>query len=124
QDAMQVASIAGLALALDRSGQHDEAKAVVAERVRADVKPLLSDPRVVESLADAGVTHEGEALLAIALEGVDVALAKDAWRRYVDGPGGRGVWAEQAREHLGASSAVKKPTASSRATAVPARGPR
>ena len=62
QDSMQTASVVGLALALDRSGQKDEAKAVLAERVRSDAKPLLADPRVTEALADAGVAHEADAL--------------------------------------------------------------
>ena len=98
QDAMQVASVAALALALDRAGQRDEAKAVLAERGRADVKPLLADPRVVEALADAGVTHETDALLGIALEGVDATLSKEAWRRYLEGAGGKGPWVDHARD--------------------------
>ncbi len=109
QDAMQVASVAGLALALDRSGQRDEAKAILAERVRADAKPLLADARVVESLADAGVPHESDALLAIALEAVDAAAAREAWRRYLEGAGGKGPWADHAREHAGAAPAKKTP---------------
>ena len=107
QDAMQVASVAGLALALDRSGQREEAKAVLVERIRADVKSLLVDPRVVEALADAGVPHENEALLAIGLEGYDASLAKDAWRRYLEGPGGKGPWTDHAREHAGAAQTKK-----------------
>jgi tetratricopeptide (TPR) repeat protein len=110
QDAMQVASVAALALALDRSGQREEAKAVLAERVRADVKPLLADPRVTEALADAGVVHESEALVAIVLEGIDGAPAKDAWRKYLEGAGGKGPWTDHAREHAGAAPA-KKPAA-------------
>src|SRR5205085_4188859 len=49
QDAMQVASVVALALALDRSAQKDEAKAVLAERVRTDAKAILGDARVLES---------------------------------------------------------------------------
>jgi tetratricopeptide (TPR) repeat protein len=108
QDAMQVAAVAGLALALDRAGLRDEAKAVVAERVRADVKPLLGDPRVAGALVDAGAPYESDALLGIALEGIDGAGAKEAWRRYLEGAGGKGPWTDHAREHAGAAP-VKKP---------------
>lgn len=109
QDAMQVASVVALALALDRAGQRDEAKAVLAERVRSDVKPVLGDPRVVEALADAGVPGEAEALAATALEAVDPAAAREAWRRYADGAGGKGPWAEHARAHEGAAASAKRP---------------
>jgi tetratricopeptide (TPR) repeat protein len=104
QDSMQVASVVGLALALDRSGQKEEARAVLAERVRSDAKAILSDPRIAEALADAGVANEGDALVATALEVTDAAAARDTWRRYVDGPGGKGPWADHARAHEGAAS--------------------
>jgi hypothetical protein len=99
QDAMQLASVVGLALALDRAGQADEARAVLAERVHADARPLLGDPRIVEALGDAGVAHEREALLAMALEPSDAPAAREAWRRYLEGAGGKGPWADHARAH-------------------------
>jgi len=108
QDALQTASVVALALALDRSGQKDEAKAVLAERVRSDVKPVLSDPRVVEALADAGVPFEGDALAATALEVTDPAAAREAWRRYLEGAGGKGPWADHAREHQSSAGGAKK----------------
>jgi tetratricopeptide (TPR) repeat protein len=110
QDAMQVASVAALALALDRSGQREEAKAVLAERVRTDVKPLLGDPRVKEALADAGVVHETDALVAIALETIDGPAGRETWRKYLEGAGGKGPWADHGREHAGAAP-VKKAAA-------------
>ena len=109
QDAIQVASVAALALALDRSGQRDEARAVLAERIRADVKPLLSDPRVVESLANAGAAEEIDALLGVALEALDGGAARESWKRYLDGAGGKGAWADHAREHLTGAAARKAP---------------
>jgi tetratricopeptide (TPR) repeat protein len=113
QDAMQVASVVALALALDRGGQREESKAVATERVRSDVKGLLSDPRVALALADAGAAAEKDALVAIASENVDggAAAAKEAWRAYVDGAGGKGPWAEHARERVGGSAAAPKPAA-------------
>jgi len=101
QDPIQVPSVLALALALDRSAQKDEAKAVLAERVRADAKALLGDARVVEALSNAGVAHELDALVAIALEPVDGAGARDAWKKYLEGAGGKGPWADHARAHEG-----------------------
>lgn len=109
QDAMQLATVVALALALDRGGQHDEAKAVLAERVRSDAKAILGDAHVVESLVNAGVRHEGDALVAIALEPVDPAGAREAWKKYVDGPGGKGPWADHARSHEGGAAAKPRP---------------
>jgi tetratricopeptide (TPR) repeat protein len=103
QDAMQVAATVALALALDRGGQKDEAKAVLAERARTDAKPLLSDPRVTEALANAGVRQEQDALIGLALEGIDPAAARESWKKFVDGAGGKGAWAEHARSHEGGS---------------------
>ncbi|HVJ90431.1 MAG TPA: hypothetical protein VM580_11565 [Labilithrix sp.] len=109
QDAMQVASVVALALALDRSGQREEARAVLWERVRSGARQWLADPRVVEALADAGVGYETDALVAVALEGIDATLAKDAWRKYLEGPGGKSPWAEHARERAGVTP-PKRPT--------------
>ncbi len=110
QDSIQVASVMALALALDRAGQRDEARAVLAGRSRADIKALL-DTRVSDALSDAGVRHESDALVAIALEGDGPVAAKDAWRAYLDGAGGKGPWAAHAREHAGSVAASKKPGA-------------
>jgi hypothetical protein len=96
-DALQVAAVVALGLALDRSGQRDEAKAILGERVRSDAKPMLSDPRVTEALANAGVSGEAEALVATALDVTDPAAAREAWRKYADGAGAKGAWAEHAR---------------------------
>jgi tetratricopeptide (TPR) repeat protein len=110
QDSMQVASVVALALALDRAGLHDESKAVLAERVRADARGVLSDARVTDALADAGLAWEIDALLGTALEPVDPAAAQAAWRRYVEGQGGKGAWADHARAreapHGGAKNAT------------------
>jgi hypothetical protein len=109
EGAMQAATVVALALALDRAGQRDEARAVAAERARADVKPLLGDPRVIEALGDAGVPEEKEALVAIALEGdgATAGAAKESWRAYLDGPGGKGPWADHARERGSVAPAKK-----------------
>ena len=109
QDSMQTASVVALALALDRSGQKEEAKAVLAERVRSDAKPVLADPRVADALSDAGVAYESDALLATALEQTDPPAARDVWHRYLEGPGARSPWAEHARTHESASHERARP---------------
>ena len=109
QDSMQTASVVALALALDRSGQKEEAKAVLAERVRSDAKPVLADPRVADALSDAGVAYESDALLATALEHTDPPAARDVWHRYLEGPGARSPWAEHARTHESASHERARP---------------
>lgn len=101
QDAMQMATVVALALALDRSGQRDEARAVIAERVRSDPRPVLSDPKIAESLADCGLPSEKDAIVAMALEGIDASAARDGWRRYLENGGGKGPWADHARQHEG-----------------------
>lgn len=101
QDQLQLAAVVAFALALDRAGQRDESKAVLAERVRSDPKPSLSDPKVAEALADAGVPGDFDALLAIAQETTDAAAAKESWKRFTDGAGGKGPWAEHAKQHQG-----------------------
>ncbi len=122
QDAMQVASVVGLALALDRAGLREEAKAVLAERVREGAKNVLAEPKVIEALADAGVPHESDALVAIALEPTDAAGAREAWRKYVDGAGGKGPWADHARGRAGHAPA--KPAAKPAPAPPPTGAPR
>jgi tetratricopeptide (TPR) repeat protein len=65
QDALAGASALALALALDRAGQGDEARAVLAD-LHADPAAIVADPRVVLSLADAGCSGESEALVGVA----------------------------------------------------------
>lgn len=112
QDAMQLAAVVALALALDRGGQKEEARAILAERVRSTdgggAKAMLGDARVVAALTDAGVAHEREAMVGMALEGVDGAASKEAWHKYLEGQGGKGPWAEHARSHESSAPPKKK----------------
>jgi tetratricopeptide (TPR) repeat protein len=87
QEALAGASVLALALALDRAGQSDEARAVLAD-VHADTAAIVADPRVALALADAGCTAEADALIAI------VSGDASAWRRVADA---KGAWAEHAR---------------------------
>ncbi len=119
-DVMHVASLAGLALALDRSGRKDEAGVLLAaERAGESARAALREARVLEALADAGVAHEVDSLLAVALAANDPAGAREAWARYLEGAGGKGPWGDHARLELSALGRGRP-----RADARPSKGPR
>jgi tetratricopeptide (TPR) repeat protein len=99
QDATQTVAILALALALDRAGDKDEARALLTARVHADPRATLGDPRIREILAVAGAPAEADALEAIALTQLDPAAAREAWKRYVDAAG-HGPWIDHAKAHL------------------------
>ncbi|MCL2725902.1 MAG: hypothetical protein FWD69_15855 [Polyangiaceae bacterium] len=98
QDALYVASVVATALAEDRAGERDEARASLLSR-STGIGNFAGDPRVVRALEDAGVPEEGDALVALALEASDPASARRAWRRYLDGPAGKRAWTSHARAH-------------------------
>ncbi len=74
---------------------------------------------MLDALADAGVAHEADALIAIALEPNDPAAARESWHRYVESAGGKGPWGDHARAHEGAAGA--KPKAGAAPAPVPAK---
>jgi tetratricopeptide (TPR) repeat protein len=88
------ASVLALALALDRAGQRDEARGVLGERAKIDPRPIVSDPRVQEVLANAAAALEADALVAVGLEATDAVAARDAFRRYAEKS--KGPWVEHA----------------------------
>jgi tetratricopeptide (TPR) repeat protein len=94
QDALHVAGLAALALALGRAGQHDEAKATLGQRPLGDVRAVLGDVRVRDALATAAGPAEAHALLAVAIEAADPAGAREAWRAHADA---KGPFADHAR---------------------------
>ncbi len=93
QDDAEPVAVLGLALALDRRGDVDEARVLLADRVRGDPRAALATGRAKELLAVA--RSEGTALAAVALEVTDVAGARAAWQEYLssapDGPWAGGV---------------------------------
>jgi len=99
QDAMQTMVAMTLGLALDRADQREEARLILAGAAHADPNATLADPRVRSVLLDVGALAEGDALAAIVLESSAPSAARDAWGRYLAGPGGKGPWAEHARSH-------------------------
>ncbi len=86
-----------LALALDRRGDAEQARAVLAERSTGDPRELLESKHAKELLA--AVPQETYALAAIALEPTDEAGARDQWQQLIDAAPS-GVWAAHARAHL------------------------
>jgi tetratricopeptide (TPR) repeat protein len=105
QDETQGVAAESLALALDRRGDVDEAKALVAEHGRGDPRTVLVTARAKELLAVA--PGETNALAALALEASDAAGARDAWDRYL-AASPSGPWAAHARAHLAALSGKRR----------------
>jgi tetratricopeptide (TPR) repeat protein len=92
-------AVLGLALALDRRGDRDEARALLAERSHGDPRSLLAQ-RDAKELLSVAPLEEG-ALVAIGLEPTDAAGAHDAWEKYL-AAAPSGVWVAHARAHLAA----------------------
>jgi tetratricopeptide (TPR) repeat protein len=105
QEEAQAVAVVALSLALDRRGDVDEARALLAERSRGDPRTAIGSARGKELLAAAPV--EAQAVAALALEPTDAAGARDAWEKYLaDAP--NGPWAAHARAHMAALTAGGK----------------
>jgi tetratricopeptide (TPR) repeat protein len=100
QEIAQTVAVLALALALDRSGDKDEARALVADRVRGDPRSLLTGARARDLLGPAGAL-EVAALGGIALEQTDPASAHAEWTKYLEA-NAKGPWLENARAHIAA----------------------
>ena len=98
QDIARMMSELGLALALDRFGEADEASALLEEQVHGDPRPDLASAGARELLFPA-VASEAHALAALALEHADVPAAREAWALYLK-DATSGPWAAHARAHL------------------------
>lgn len=95
-----------LALALDRAGNRDEAKAILDERARADARTIVNDGRAKDALGPMAV--EIDAMVAMGLEPTDPARAKDAWTRYV-AAAGTSPWVDYAKARAGGGAARPAP---------------
>jgi len=100
-DALQPISTLALALALDRSGARDEARAVLDDRAKAAARNVARDTNVTSLLGP--LAYEGEAMAALGLETVDAPAAHDAWQRYVEAAGASGVWVDHAKARVQAT---------------------
>jgi tetratricopeptide (TPR) repeat protein len=97
-DVRDLAALA-LALALDRDGQIDQARALLSERLRGDPRRVIEAEGAKDVLAVAFA--ERHALAALALEHTDGPGARDAWEAYLAATP-LGPWSEHARAHLAA----------------------
>lgn len=114
RDALRTASVVALALALDRGGHTDEARALLASEPPSLLASGLRDVKVTEELSMTGTAFEKDALEAFALDASRPALAREAWKRYLEGPGGQGPWSAHARAR--AAGQGKAPPRSPRET--------
>ncbi|MGH7285927.1 MAG: hypothetical protein ACRELY_30785 [Polyangiaceae bacterium] len=102
QDVAQTVAVLGLALALDRAGQKDEAKAVLAERIHGDTRPLVKNALAAGVLGAGTGDTEADALAAIGLEATDMTAARETWKKYADHA--PAVWADHARAKANAAT--------------------
>lgn len=105
QDETQTLAALALALALDRRGDTDGARALLSQRAHGDPRSPLAAPRAKDSLAAAPA--ETSALVALGLESTDAAGSRDAWQKYIDA-NANGPWSAHARAHLSSLTAKRK----------------
>jgi tetratricopeptide (TPR) repeat protein len=104
QDETAAVATLALAVALDRRGDTDECRALLADRAHGiglrqagDPRTPLASPPARELLAVAPV--ERDALVAMGLEASDAAGARDAWQSFL-AAAPTGPWSEWARAHV------------------------
>ncbi len=106
QESLQIVGVLGLGLALDRAGEHEEARALLAERGSREPRRLeaaLSDARVREVLAASSDPAEEHALRATLLEDAEPGRAIEAYRAYLD-KSPQKPWEAHARKRIEALS--------------------
>jgi tetratricopeptide (TPR) repeat protein len=108
QDVAQRVAAFALALALDRAGENAEARLILSDRPRDNVVALLAEPAAIEAMGPQWDV-ERDAMIALALEGVDSTRARRGWTIYLEGAGGKGPWADHAREHVGRRARAGRP---------------
>ncbi len=108
RDVLRGVAVASLALALDRAGQRAESRAALGDGAGVETRAALSDAQL-RSAFGSTVARELDALRGLALEGVEAPHAREAWQKYLEGPGAKGPWVEHARQHLAAGPLPTRP---------------
>ncbi len=119
-EALQVLGVLALGLALDRAGEHEQARALLAERGSKEPKKLeiaLSDARVKEALAAGPDPGELHALLGALYEDADSARAVEAYKAYLE-KSPKKPWEAHAKKRIEALAGKRGPAKPS-ATAKP-----
>jgi tetratricopeptide (TPR) repeat protein len=113
-----------LALALDRSGRVEQARALVreasgpwvTERLTAELRSPSGEAAkkwpLGKVLLPALVGSEAHAIVALLAERTDVKLAKAQWAAFLQSSAGQGPWAEHARKKLAGLGASERRGAS------------
>jgi tetratricopeptide (TPR) repeat protein len=96
-DALQPIATLALALALDRQGAHDEARAVLDDRARAAARSVAREATVTALLGP--LAYEAQAMAALGLEGTDASASQAAWQAFV-AAAPQSPWLEHAKSHL------------------------
>jgi hypothetical protein len=104
EDAAQIVAVAALALAIDRGGDSEEARALLVERVPGDAPALLAS-RAARDLVGPSGEPELVAMQALVLEGKDAQLARAEWQKY----GADRPWSDHARARVAALTGKKGP---------------
>jgi tetratricopeptide (TPR) repeat protein len=110
QDEARIVAVLALALALDRRGDPEEARALLGERMHGDPRDGVATSRAKDLLAVAPA--EEHALVALALEWTDAGGARDAWQQVID-RAPQSPWANYGRAHLAALSHKRPPNRAS-----------
>jgi tetratricopeptide (TPR) repeat protein len=108
QDDAEGVAVLALALALDRHGDTDEARTLLATRGHGDPRNVFEGARGKELAAIA--PGEVPAIVGFALESTDATGARDAWEQYLQA-NASGPWAAQARARLVAPAGRRAPGA-------------
>lgn len=93
---------ATLALALDRQGRSEQARGVAREVEGVQALWDLAEAPPASWPAYAPIVPPGQlwAVVALVIEREDRGQAKDAWKRFLDSPAGRGPHRAHAQAHL------------------------
>ena len=123
QESLQVLGVLALGLALERAGEPEQARALLAERGAKEPRKLevaLSDARVKEVLAAGPDPGEEHALRAVLYEDADPSRAAEGYRAYLE-KSPKKPWEAHAKKRIEALSGKRAPAARPQPTGAPRR---